>query len=154
MSFEMDPTPHAPVAAKPARKRKRKPARRVRAVKTVTAPPAEKPKLPNLNPNDAALWQETARNAQEGATKLARAVDVLREGLQTLVTAEMDYSAKPPMPVSAHQLRAIAVETLDAYSRLTGQNWRNPRHQVVQTRAGSADGAHGKNVGNDGADYD
>lgn len=99
-------------------------------------PPVMKPKLPNLDPHDPAVWQETARHALEGNTKLARAIDTLREGLQTLVYAEVDHSTKPPTPVTSLMLRQMAAETLDHYSAITGQNWRNPKHQVVRSRAG------------------
>jgi hypothetical protein len=137
--------------AKSPRKRKRKAHKRA-AVKAVTPLVREKPKLPNLDPRDAELWQQTARNAQEGNVKLARACDILREGLQTLVTAEMDYSTKPPTFVQAPQLRAIATETLEAYSRHTGQDWRSQRNQVVRSRAGGL--GNNRNTGNDGDDYD
>jgi hypothetical protein len=92
----------------------------------------KKPNLPNLDPRDATIWQETARLAQDGNTKLARAIDVLRECLQIIVVAEMDNQTK--LPVTARDLRTLAAEGLDAYSALTGQNWR--RHQVVRSRAG------------------
>jgi hypothetical protein len=130
-----------------------------RATKPREIPPAElpqaaKPKLPPLDPNDAALWQETARLAQEGNTKLARACDVLREGLQMLAFAEFDYSTKPPTPMTASMLRAAAAEVLDAYSRESGQDWRKSKNQVVRSRAGKADNNLAKNRGLDGADYD
>lgn len=95
---------------------------------------AKKPNLPNLDPNDPAVWQEAARLAQEGNTKLARAIDVLRECLQIIVVAEMDNHTQ--LPVTARDLRALAAEGLDACSALTGQNWRRPKNQVVRTRAG------------------
>jgi hypothetical protein len=96
------------------------------------AEPVKKPNLPNLDPNDASVWQEAARLAQEGNTKLARAIDALRECLQIIVIAEMDNHTK--LPVTARDLRQLAAEGLDAYSAITGQNWR--RHQVVRSRAG------------------
>jgi hypothetical protein len=99
----------------------------------------KKPKLPNLDPNDAAIWQESARLAQEGNTKLARACDILREGLQMLVFAEFDHSTKPPTPMTSSMFRVAIAEILDTYSGITGQNWRSPRNQVVKTRAGKAD---------------
>ena len=114
----------AEVSAKPKRSHHKKKA----------AVPVKKPNLPNLDPNDAAVWQEAARLAQEGNTKLARAIDALRECLQIIVVAEMDNQTK--LPVTARDLRALAAEGLDAYSALTGQNWRRPRNQVVRTRAG------------------
>ena len=95
---------------------------------------AKKPNLPNLDPNDAAVWQEAARLAQEGNTKLARAIDALRECLQIIVVAEMDNQTK--LPVTARDLRALAAEGLDAYSAITGQNWRLAKNQVVRSRAG------------------
>jgi hypothetical protein len=103
-------------------------------------PAKKKPKMPNLDPNDAAIWQESARLAQEGNTKLARACDILREGLQMLVFAEFDHSTKPPTPMTSSMFRVAIAEILDTYSRITGQSWRNPRNQVVKTRAGKADG--------------
>jgi hypothetical protein len=110
--------------------------------------------MPHLDPNDVAVWQETARLAREGNTKLARACDVLREGLQMLVYAEYDHSTRPPTPMTASMLRAAAAEILDAYSRGTGQDWRLPKNQVVHTRAGKADHSLDKNRGLDGVDYD
>ena len=50
------------------------------AVKTPRAE-RKKRKLPPLNELKAA--QEACRHAQEGNTKLARGIDLLREGLQT-----------------------------------------------------------------------
>lgn len=98
------------------------------------AMPAKKPNLPNLDPNDPAVWQEACRQAQEGNTKLARAIDALRECLQIIVVAEMDNHTK--LPVTARDLRALAAEGLDVYSALTGQNWRLPKNRVVHSRAG------------------
>jgi hypothetical protein len=92
----------------------------------------KKPNLPNLDPNDPLVWQEACRQAQEGNTKLARAIDALRECLQIIVMAEMDNHTK--LPVTARDLRALAAEGLEAYSQLTGQNWR--KHPVVHSRAG------------------
>jgi hypothetical protein len=108
-----------------------KPKRSHHKKKPATA--AVPPKKPNLPPLDElAAAHEAARHAQEGNTKLARAIDALRECLQIIVVAEMDNHTK--LPVTARDLRALAVEGLDAYSAITGQNWR--RHQVVRTRAG------------------
>jgi hypothetical protein len=90
----------------------------------------DKPKLGTLDPLESA--QETARNAQEGNIKLSRAVDALRSGLETISVAEVDNATG--LPVSAKDLRMLAVSTLDAYSKLTGQNWR--RHRIVESRAG------------------
>jgi hypothetical protein len=90
----------------------------------------DKPKLGHLDPLTAA--QETARNAQEGNLKLARAVDALRTGLETISVAEIDNTTG--LPVTAQELRILAVSALDAYSALTGQSWR--RHKIVNSRAG------------------
>lgn len=79
---------------------------------------------------DAAM--ETARCAQEGAYKLQKAVDALRTGLETISVAEFDHEQR--IPVSSSQLRAMAVATLDEYSRLVGQNWR--KHPLIGNRAG------------------
>ena len=131
--------------AKPKRSHhKKKPANGV--AKT----PAVKPPLPPVDGLAAAL--EATRHAQEGNVRLSRAIDVLREGLQTISIAEMDNYTK--MPVSAQQLRVMAVETLQAAAALAGQNWLTPRNQVVRTRAGRADHDLSKNRGNDGGDYD
>lgn len=90
----------------------------------------EKPSLGLPDPLEAA--QEAARNAQEGNLKLARAVDALRTALETVVVAEVDNTTG--LPVTALQLRQLAVEGLDAYSRLTGQNWK--RHKLIGNWAG------------------
>ncbi len=90
----------------------------------------EKPSLGLPNPLEAA--QEAARNAQEGNLKLARAVDALRSALETIVVAEWDNTTNSP--VTAKDLRGMAVEGLDAYSRLTGQNWK--RHKLIGNWAG------------------
>lgn len=112
--------------------------------------PTPKPPLPPVDGLAAAI--EAARHAQEGNTRLARAIDVLREGLQTIAIAEIDNYTK--MPVSAQQLRVMAVETLQSAAALAGQNWLTPRNQVVRTRAGRADHDLSKNRGNEGSDYD
>lgn len=131
-------------AAKPKRSHHKK--------KSNGVAPKAKPNLPPLDPVAAAI--EAARHAQEGNTKLARAIDALRECLQIIVVAEIDNQTK--LPVTARDLRVLAAEGLDAYSALTGQDWRSPRNRVVRTRAGRAEGpnARGRNVGNDGEDYD
>lgn len=90
----------------------------------------DKPKLGNLDPLESA--QETARNAQEGNIKLARSVDALRTGLETIAIAEVDNTTG--LPVTTRDLRLLAVSALDAYSNLTGQNWR--KHKIVNSRAG------------------
>jgi hypothetical protein len=138
------PTPStaAPAPLSPARASERGASAQVRAKgkKAKNGDARKKPKLPPLDPNDVAIWQETARLAREGNTKLARAIDILREGLQMLVFAEFDNSTKPPTPMTSSMFRAACAEILDAFSAETGQNWRNPRNQVVKTRAGKADG--------------
>lgn len=106
---------------------------------------AKKPNLPNLDPNDASVWMAAAKNAQEGNTKLARAIDALRECLQIIVTAEMDNHTK--LPVTARDLRTLAAEGLDAYSQITGQNWRLAKNRVVHSRAGDTNQA---TLGEDG----
>lgn len=80
----------------------------------------DKPRLPHLDPLEAA--QEAARHAQEGNRKLALSIDALRQALETIVTAEIDRTTG--LPVQARDLRQLAIEGLDAYSQLTGQNWR------------------------------
>lgn len=94
----------------------------------------DKPKLPNLDPNDAAVWQETARQALEGNGKLQRGCDVLRKTLQTIMVAEMDMQTR--LPVTARELRALAAEGLAEFGALTGQDWRSPRNRVIESRAG------------------
>jgi hypothetical protein len=91
--------------------------------------PEEKPKIGLPDALEAA--QATAKAWQEGSHKLARAVDALRQGLETIVQAEMDNSTG--LPVSANDLRGLAVTTLDAYSRITGQAWR--KHRVIESWA-------------------
>lgn len=98
--------------------------------KVVTPVLAEKPKLGYPDPLEAAL--ETAKNAQEGNRKLALSVDAMRAGLETIVIAEYDHSTG--QPVTAQTLRQMALTALDAYSALTGQNWR--RHKIVNSYVG------------------
>ena len=95
--------------------------------------PAAKPKLPALDPLAAA--QEEALHAKTGALRLGRAVDALRTGLETIVVAEMDMQTK--LPVSAQQLRQLALEALDAYTQVSGQSWR--RHKLIGSYAGDRD---------------
>ena len=94
--------------------------------------PKKKPELPALDPLESAL--ETARCAQEGNRKLSVAVDLLREGLERIAHAEYDHQSG--RWVTAEQLREIAAETMDAYGKHTGQNWRLAKNKVVRTRAG------------------
>lgn len=95
----------------------------------------EKPRLGLPDPLQAA--QEEARCAKEGTHKLGRAIDVLRTGLETIVQAEMDNRTR--LPVTAAELRQLAVDTLDAYSALTGQDWR--RHKLQGSWAGGTGNA-------------
>lgn len=118
---------NAEVPVKPKRSHhKKKPA--------VAVEPAAKPKLPNLDPNDPAVWQETARQALEGNGKLQRGCDVLRKCLQTIMVAEMDMQTR--LPVTARELRTLAAEGLAEFGALTGQDWRSPRNRVIESRAG------------------
>lgn len=86
-----------------------------------------KPSMPALDPLAAA--QEEARHAKEGNVKLARAVDILREGLELLVVAEIDR--KTGIPVDAPTLRQLAAACLDKYSQHVGQNWRAARNKLT-----------------------
>lgn len=92
-----------------------------------------KPSMPGLDPLAAA--QEEARHAKEGNVKLGRAVEILREGLELLVVAEVDN--KTGLPVDARTLRQLAAGTLDRYSQHVGQNWRSAKNKLTgATRAG------------------
>lgn len=107
-----------------------------RAAKILGEANGEKPSLGLPDP----LWaaQETARCASEGNLKLAKAVDALRETLETIVAAEYDRVTK--LPVSATQLRQLAVAGLDRYTAVCGQNWRLARNKLTgATRAGDRD---------------
>lgn len=86
-------------------------------------PPAEKPKIGV--PDELEAARETAKQWQEGSYKLARAVDTLRAGLETIAIAEVDNLTH--LPVSVSDLHTLAVATLDAYSAITGQNWRKAK---------------------------
>jgi hypothetical protein len=90
-----------------------------------------KPNLPALDPHAAA--KEVEAHAAEGNRKLCMAVDALRSGLETIVAAEMDNTTG--LPATAYDLRTLAVEALNAYSQLTGQNWRRVKLSGP-TRAG------------------
>ena len=83
-------------------------------------------------PDPDASSQEALRLAKEGNLKLCKAVDVLRAALENITLAEYDRVAR--CPVAASDLRRMAVEGLDAYSRLTGQSWR--RHKLQGSYAG------------------
>lgn len=86
---------------------------------------AEKPRLGVPDALEAAL--EEARHAKEGALKLQRAIEALRTGLETIVVAEFDRVKN--LPVSAADLRGLAINALDEYARLTGQSWRRNKLQ-------------------------
>jgi hypothetical protein len=92
-----------------------------------------KPTLGLPDPLDAA--REALTHAQEGALKLQKAVDTLRTTLETIVTAEMDNHTG--LPVTALELRKLAVGGLDAYSAISGQSWR--RHKLIGDRSGDRD---------------
>jgi len=100
------------------------------ARKPKAAANAPKPSLGH--PDALAAAQEAMRHAQEGNVKLARSVDVMRVALETIVVAEIDNTTG--QPVTAQELRGLALTALETYSRLTGQNWR--RTKVVESRAG------------------
>lgn len=63
----------------------------------------------------------------KGNEKLRAAVDVMRTGLETIISAEWDYERG--RPVSTDDMRGLARETMDAYSSITGQDWR--RHRLT-----------------------
>jgi len=92
--------------------------------------PQEKPSIGLPDPLHAA--QEACRLAQEGNTKLARSVDVLRQALETIVIAEVDN--RTGLPTTPKDLRGLAVEGLNAYSALIGQNWR--KNPIIASWAG------------------
>src|SRR5271168_1347108 len=79
--------------------------------------------LPPLDPFAAA--KEADAHAQEGNRKLCMAVDALRSGLETIVRAEVDNLTG--LPTTTVDLRKLAVEALEAYSAITGQNWRRSK---------------------------
>ncbi len=92
--------------------------------------PGEKPSLGLPDPLEAA--REAAHNFAEGNRKLSLAVDALRTGLELVANAEWDHDQG--RPVSPQELRAMAVAALNAYSQVSGQNWR--RHPIIGNRAG------------------
>lgn len=101
------------------------------AVKKLTGQVHEhKPNLPALDPVAAEL--EAGRNAMEGNRKLSMAVDGMRTALETIVIAEMDNATG--VPVTLRDLKSIATQALDEYSRMTGQSWR--RHKIIGSWAG------------------
>lgn len=106
------------------------PRQRNNAAPKAAAAAPEKPRLGFPDPLSAAL--EEARHAKEGNHKLSLSVDALRTGLETIVHAEWDRVTN--QPVTPRDLRAIAVNALDEYSRLCGQNWR--RNPIRESFAG------------------
>jgi hypothetical protein len=93
----------------------------------------KKPSLPSLDPLEAA--QEACRLAQDGNLKLAKAVDALRSGLELIVSAEVDHETG--LLVEGRVLRTFAIDALNAYSTICGQNWKLPRNKLSgPTRAG------------------
>lgn len=96
---------------------------------------ADKPKL-GL-PDELEAAQESARNAQEGNVRLARAVDALRTALETIVVAEMDRTTG--LPTTTKDLRGIATAGLDSYSQISGQSWK--RHKLIGNWAGGTGNA-------------
>lgn len=85
-------------------------------------------------PDSLEAAQECARLAQEGNTKLARAVDILRGAMEIALMAEVDNQTG--RLVTLQDLRGILSAGLDEYSRLTGQNWRSPKNKLVGSWAG------------------
>jgi hypothetical protein len=109
--------PPAPTAA-PAKARgngKKPPRRRQSA--------GNKPSIGLPDPLLAA--QEEALHFKEGNRKLGLVVEALREGLEVITVAEWDR--KTNRPVSADDLRKLAVAALDRYSAIIGQSWRTHR---------------------------
>lgn len=92
---------------------------------------------PSLGLPDAlGAAQEAARLAQEGNTKLARAVDVMRMALELIVTTSQPgmFDRQTGRPVSTQDLGNMALEALNAYSALTGQSWK--RHKIIGSYVG------------------
>jgi hypothetical protein len=112
-------------AAKPIKRRTRGPNK--------PKPVLDQPKrnLPPLDP--FAAQAEADAHFAEGNRKLTMAVDALRSGLETIVIAEVDRMTG--LPTTALDLRKLAVEALDSYSQITGQNWRRAK-LTGPTRAG------------------
>jgi hypothetical protein len=117
-------------------KRSLKPKRPVQAA-PVTAAPARDEKPPIGLPDPLEAAQEAARLAQEGSLKLSRAVDTLRETLETIVVAEMDLRTQ--LPTTTKDLRGIAIAGLNAYAQISGQSWK--KHKLVGNWAGSTGNA-------------
>lgn len=103
--------------------------------KTKAPAPAEKRAIGLPDPLEAA--QESARVAQEGNLKLAKAVEALRAGLETIVGASVPgaIDRTTGLPVGVHDLAEIAVNALDAYSGICGQSWKRAKLSGA-TRAG------------------
>lgn len=103
--------------------------------KAAAVAPREKPPIGLPDALEAA--QESCRLAQEGNLKLSTAVDYLRTALETIVIAEVDRTTG--RPTTTRDLRGIAIEGLNAYSQLSGQNWK--RHKLVGNWAGTTGNA-------------
>lgn len=121
----------APPRVKRAYKKRRK--RRIARSPAATPNTTVRPPVPRLDPLEAA--QEAQRHAQEGNLKLARAVDVLRTSLETIIQADWDHVAN--RACSAGDLRQIALRAMDEYSSISGQSWR--KHKLIGSRAGDRD---------------
>ena len=63
--------------------------------------------------------------AQAGNEKLRQAVEIMRVALETIVVAEYDHQER--RETTARDLRKMATNGLNEYSRLTGQNWRTEK---------------------------
>lgn len=87
-------------------------------------------KLPPLDELTAA--REEAAHHKEGSRKLQLACDELRLGLENVVSAEVEQ--KTGRLVQPEELRQLAREALDRYSRISGQSWK--RHKVIRSWAG------------------
>jgi hypothetical protein len=126
-----EPVPHAGANTEAPRVKRAYVRRKLKAPRSSQT--ADKPRIGLPDPLEAT--QEAARLAQNGNLKLAKAVDCLRQGLETIVTAEMDR--RTGLAVSAKELRMLAAATLDAYSAICGQSWR--RHKLIGDRSGDRD---------------
>ena len=102
-------------------------------VKALPPMPAEQrralPPWPKMDPTAVEL--EKAQHAIEGNRVLQLVCDELRMCLQEIHQAQMNLSTK--QPVTPDELRALALEGLEAYTRITGTPWK--RNRVVRTRA-------------------
>lgn len=93
------------------------------------------PDWPALDPEEVA--RERQRNAEEGNRKLSLACDALRECLQEIEQAEIEVKTK--RPVEAWELRKMASEGLDEFTRITGTPRRRSRAVSRSRAAASAD---------------